>query len=617
MKRVLDPIAIAIIHATPEIAMVVDAEQTIVLNPAYDPETGEASEDGTPFPFVHPWDRSRVVQALERVIEGPVGVLSVDARVRAPGGWKAASLRLTALAGLPGAALVHVLTPRDEIETAPPADQVLATVDPTLAGRSCLLSSLDALSASPGSCATLLILGLDRFHLINESLGHAGGDDVLAEMGRRLSETVHAGDLLARIGGDQFAVICEHPDDVDRLAGDLRRAVREPVAAGTSEYVISTSIGTTAVSPERTTLDTVASADAALFLAKQRGRDRTERFDDGLRLAAISSLKRTSELRQALARDQLVVHYQPIVDLETNDIIGCEGLLRWQHPTDGLITAGAFADVAESSGLFAELTPMLLADAARAALTLDDMKVTRGGAPYVAVNISPQQLGDPSLVEHIERVLDEASLAPERLVIEITETAMLTDMDAAILTLRRLRERGVGIALDDFGTGYSSLFYLRSLPVSALKIDRSFVTACLHDHDDLAIVASVVDLALRLGIACVAEGVESEQHASLLHGLGCRAGQGYLWSPAVPIEAVGSTSRPSAAKPQTDGLTRAQILRMHGNGASLHTIAAALNARGSRTAHGRRWQAQAVARIIAHFTYPELDAPTARRNPPV
>ena len=613
----LDPIAAAVIRATPEIAMIVDPDQTIVLNPAYATTAPEAEPGSTTFPFVHPWDRTGTQDALDRVLGGELVVATVDARVRSGLGWRSALLRFSALPGLAGTALVHVLDASSG--AAPHVDKPSSDDDePWLPGRSCLLAALDALIASTERSATLLILGLDRFHLVNESLGHAGGDAVLAEIGQRLRRAVHDGDLLAHVGGDQFAVLCDHPAEVGDLAEQLRLTVRRPVSSGPSEYVVTTSIGATAVSPESTTLDTIAAADAALFLAKQRGRDRVEKFDDGLRLAAINTLTRTSELRQAATRDQLVVHYQPIMDLDSNTIIGCEGLLRWQHPTQGLIVAGAFADIAESSGLFAELTPMLLADAGRAALALDEMPIIGTDPTSVAVNISPTQLGDRSLVDHIERILEETELAPERFVIEITETAMLTDMEAALHTLRRLRDRGVGIALDDFGTGYSSLLYLRSLPVTALKIDRSFVTSCLHDHDDLVIVASIVDLAIRLGIECIAEGVESEQHASLLHGLGCRAGQGHLWGPAVPIEQLVESASPPAPEPipNVDAQTSTQILHMHISGASLHTIAAALNARGSRTPQGRRWKAHSVARIIAHDTYPELQAPTKRRHAP-
>jgi EAL domain-containing protein (putative c-di-GMP-specific phosphodiesterase class I) len=244
-----------------------------------------------------------------------------------------------------------------------------------------------------------------------------------------------------------------------------------------------------------------------------------------------------SELGQAAARNQLLLHFQPIVELATNRLIGCEGLLRWQHPEAGLLEPGAFIALAESTGLLGELTPVLLNQAAGAGRILDEAAAPNA---FVSINLSASQLDDPALVRHVELALETARLTPDRLVVELTETAALLDSEPASRTLTRLRDWGVGVALDDFGTGHSSLLNLRRLPVTMLKLDKAFVTGCLRDQDALAIVAAIIDLAARLDVDCVAEGIESRQVAELLAELGCRAGQGYLWSPAVPLKQLGA-----------------------------------------------------------------------------
>jgi diguanylate cyclase (GGDEF)-like protein len=383
---------------------------------------------------------------------------------------------------------------------------------------------------------TLILCDLDRFHLVNESWGHAAGDAVLVEVGDRLRRVAHDGDLVAWLGADEFAILCEHdPLRAVRLPARLRAAVRRPIASGPVECVLTTSVGLTRPLPGTPTLEALASAGGALFLAKERGRDRTEVFDEQLRLAAITTLTRTAELRQGIARDELALHFQPIVDLATEGIVGYEGLLRWWHPDEGMLAPDSFLHLLESSGLISDLTPLLLTQAAEAACRLDAVATP---PPYIAVNVSARQLGDSSLVRHVDKMLERTGLVPERLVLEITESAIVTDLRSAIRTLKRLRERGVGIALDDFGTGYSSLLLLRRLPVTKLKIDRSFVAGCLRDGHDDAIVSSLIDLAAKLGVDCIAEGVELPEQARHLLDLGCPAGQGFLWGGAAALECL-------------------------------------------------------------------------------
>ena len=239
--------------------------------------------------------------------------------------------------------------------------------------------------------------------------------------------------------------------------------------------------------------------------------------------------------------------------------------------------------------------------------------------PFVSVNVSAAQLVHPALARYVQQVLEEVQLPADLLVIEITETAVLTDLDGAQRTLNWFREQGIGVALDDFGTGYSSLLNLRRLPVTKIKIDKGFVRGCLHDQDDLAIVASVVDLAARLGVECIAEGVETPQQSALLHELGCAAGQGFLWSPAVPVNELthGLTARrpPLSAEAAADPATTTLILRMHELGSSLSTIAAALNARVGEPKSRKGWNPEAIAQVIAMTQYPRLQQRRVVRPP--
>jgi EAL domain-containing protein (putative c-di-GMP-specific phosphodiesterase class I) len=292
-------------------------------------------------------------------------------------------------------------------------------------------------------------------------------------------------------------------------------------------------------------------------------------------------------------------------------MVGCEALLRWNHPWEGQLTAESFIAIAESSGLVNSLTETLLLEACK---TVVDLASSTGGAKSVAVNLSPRQLADPRLVSLAEIALSRLAAEPSSLTIEITETAVLSDLDATLNTLRKLRELGVEIALDDFGTGYSSLTHLKKLPVTKLKIDRSFVGGITRDSEDLSIVASVAHLARTLGLTCVAEGVETNEQSYILEDLGCEQAQGYLWSPAVPFaDLIRLTGKRGFPRPgrlsdwSVDEDTRARILGLHRAGTSLEAIAGLLNQSGSRTARGARWKTSGVARVIARWAFSRLE----------
>jgi diguanylate cyclase (GGDEF)-like protein len=608
------------VAATPELAAVVDVEgRTVFVSPGYATAWGFASEL-LPLPIldtVHPQDRHTVESALSMLFAGDETVITLHVRFQADDEWRPLRARLTRFtADVPPVSHVifHLVDDGDVglqagLQAREGTDRLTG-----LPSRMAVLEYLDGCvdRQEPG---TLLICNLDQFRLINDSLGHDAGDVVLVAMADRLRRSVHPGDLVGRLFGDEFAVVCLHSaDGRQTLVEGIRDAAREPLTLGTTEHVLTVSIGVTPLSGSGGTIEALASAGQAVYLAKERGRDRSELFDAGFRETALTTLRRTSELRHAANSGELLLHYQPIVDLVSAATTGYEALLRWEHPTEGLLSAGQFIGLAESSGLIKELTLPLFEQVCRAAAHLAGQP---GPRPFVAFNLSATQLADPGLVHHLQGAIDDAGIHRSQITIEITETALLTDIEQAIPTLRQLRDSGVSVALDDFGTGYSSLVHLRQLPVDKVKIDRAFIAGMARNNDDFAIVASVVHLATSLGLTCVAEGVESFEQVKLLQSLDCQMAQGFLWSPAVPLDelpgkahqlSVGDSSRQSETVP-VNGRAQARILRLHHSGASLLAIAAALNNSGERTAGGGRWQPRSVAQVIARAAYPGLASP--------
>jgi diguanylate cyclase (GGDEF)-like protein/PAS domain S-box-containing protein len=403
-----------------------------------------------------------------------------------------------------------------------------------LPNRALLLDRLEhALERGAGSTAVLFI-DLDHFRYLNDSRGHAVGDALLLALADRLRHLVRPGDTVARFGGDEFLVVCE--DVTEAEAGTLAerwvREIAEPLIVGGTVKHTSASVGV-AVSATGSAADLVRQAETAMYAAKSAGRRRVAVFNRALAEHADERYSLSGQLRVALAEDALSMHYQPVVDLRTGRVTGVEALARWNHPELGWVPPDRFVAVAEETGLAPELDRWALrraiseAGAMRADGTLPD------GA-YVAVNLSAANLTDVALEALVDGSTREAGLAPRDVVLEITEGAVMASPDVAIALLGRLRQRGFRVALDDFGTGYSSMAYLRRLPLTTLKIDRSFVAEIVDDPEALAIVTSIVQLAHATGVDVVAEGVETPGHASLLRGLGCGAAQGWLWSAAVP-----------------------------------------------------------------------------------
>jgi diguanylate cyclase (GGDEF)-like protein len=378
----------------------------------------------------------------------------------------------------------------------------------------------------------LLMLDLDKFKEVNDSLGHHAGDQLLVQVGISLSEHLREGDLLARLGGDEFAVLLEdtgHDQAVD-VAVKLRAALAEPFALEDIALHTSVSVGIALFPDHGLDLSSLLRrADIAMYKAKTSGTGQHV-YDSADDANNATRLQTVEELRTALTTDQLVVHYQPKVDLDTGEVNSVEALVRWDHPTRGLLYPDAFLNLVEESGLMPALTRVVLAQA------LDQVAQwhAQGRPLSVAVNLSASSLVDADLPEQVASMLAARGVPPRALQLEITEDFLMADRDRAREILTKLRQSGVQISVDDYGTGYSSLSYLRDLPVDELKLDRSFVFPMADDARAAALVASTIDLAHSLGLRMVAEGVETEVAYRELARLGCDQGQGYYMSRPVP-----------------------------------------------------------------------------------
>jgi len=403
----------------------------------------------------------------------------------------------------------------------------------------------EALAArTAGRTVAVLFVDLDNFKLVNDSLGHASGDRLLVALAERMRHVVRPDDLIARFGGDEFAVLVRGiagQDDVRRLADRLNSALRAPVAVDGEQRFVTASIGICIAPPAPAEADATTvlrDADAAMYRAKELGKARCETFDDALRRQVVERVEFEGALRGAAERGELRLDYQPFVDLQSGRVSGVEALLRWEHPELGTVPPLRFVPVAEQSGLIVAIGAWVVREACAQAARWAASDPAAGELE-VAVNVSPRQLAAPSFADDVRRALADTGLAPHRLCLEVTESAVVADLDTATRSLNRLKELGVRLAIDDFGVGYASLSQLKALPpVDVLKIDRSFVEGVLGDHEDRAIVEAVVQLAGSLGLQTVAEGVESAEQAELLRQMRCSVGQGYHFARPAPAAAI-------------------------------------------------------------------------------
>ncbi|MGA2209335.1 MAG: EAL domain-containing protein [Acidimicrobiales bacterium] len=394
-----------------------------------------------------------------------------------------------------------------------------------------------ALERSVRSPSTVAVLscGLDHFHSVNDSLGHLAGDAVLIEVAERLSRTVRTEDTLARVGGDKFLVCREQvldPVDVREMASRMLAALAAPVVVAGNEVFVTASVGIrTALSSADTAEDLIRDAEIAMHQAKSRGRDCVAEFNAITRDQIQQRLQIQSDLHRALERHELRVYYQPILNIETGTLAGFEALVRWQHPERGLIMPADFIPVAEESGLIIPLGSWVMEQSCR---MLKSLNVAGTSRITMAVNISARQIQVPDFVDTMADVLRRTNVDPNDVCLEMTESVLMEDADASAVCLDSLKRLGVHVAIDDFGTGYSSLSYLRHLPVDFVKIDRSFVAHLGTESEATAIVTAVVHLARSLGLATVAEGVETVEQLVALQLLRCDLGQGYYWSRPMP-----------------------------------------------------------------------------------
>ena len=391
-----------------------------------------------------------------------------------------------------------------------------------------------------GAAFAVLFLDLDRFKVINDSLGHLVGDQLLIAVSRRLRQCVRPSDTVARLGGDEFALLLEDIDPdhgAEAAARRIHDALGVPVVVGGQEVFTSVSIGICHgdgdyLKPE----DLLRDADTAMYRAKRLGKARFEVFDEELHSRALARLELETGLRRAIERGEFVVHYQPIVHLGSGTLEGFEALVRWKRPgREDLVLPGEFIAEAEETGIIAPMGLQVMQAACRFGRELND----RGPNPMsMSVNISSRQLRQPDFVDVVDRMLRTSGMDPRALILEITETALIENAETAIAMLGALRERGVRVHLDDFGAGYSSLSYLHRFPIDSLKIDRAFVSGLPLRREDSAIVRAIVGLARSLDKGVVAEGIETPEQLRHLRGLDCSFGQGHLFSQAVPRSAA-------------------------------------------------------------------------------
>jgi diguanylate cyclase (GGDEF)-like protein/PAS domain S-box-containing protein len=375
---------------------------------------------------------------------------------------------------------------------------------------------------------SVLFVDLDDFKLINDTLGHGVGDHVLQQTGERLNACVRPSDMVARFGGDEFALLLEDAD-VATAANIASRVVKEfvrPFRVFDREVIARASVGVAVSLGHVTTEDLIAGADTAMYVSKSNGKDRYEFFEPAMRDVAIDRSALRTDLEWAMNRAELAIDYQPIIDLGTGSLSGFEALVRWDHPTRGRLGPDQFIDLAEQSGLIIGLGGWVLRTACSQVAVWQKMI---GRELTIAVNISARQLQDPGLTSKIRTALAVSDLRPQHLVLEITESATVEDTESAIGVLNALKAVGVRLAIDDFGTGYSSLSYLRRFPVDQLKVDRSFISELVTNPEDLAIVSSVINLGHSLGLSVVAEGVESTEQLLRLNEMSCDQGQGFIW----------------------------------------------------------------------------------------
>ena len=504
--------------------------------------------------ITHPDDWTDTSTHMAAAVAGDVEAYTMEKRyVRADGHMVWASVGASCVRDRAGEPLYLIAQIEDITERHALRDKLAyAAVHDQLTGlpnRTMFMDRLERLivrAERRGRHVALMFLDLDRFKLINDGLGHDAGDRLLQRVALRLQASLRADDLLARFGGDEFTLLCEvaSEEEAVEIARRLGAAMDRPLTEANHEQFISLSVGI-ALSSAETTHPTalLRNADVAMYRAKDLGPARIALYSEDDELPTAEGLRITNELHRALERSEFVLHYQPIVDLHDLRLVGMEALVRWQHPTRGLLGPVEFIPLAEESGLIVPLGTWVLREACRQAGVWAVKRaggVQDNGRLNMSNNVAARQLADPAFPELVAAAIDDSGFWADHVWLEITEGAILSDPVAAVVTLGRLRDLGVQLSIDDFGTGYSSLSYLKQLPVETLKIDRSFIDQLDEDPDDKAIVRAVIALGDSLGLAVIAEGIERSSQADELTALGCHLAQGFLYGRPMSPAAIGS-----------------------------------------------------------------------------
>ncbi|GAC1316694.1 MAG: EAL domain-containing protein [Chloroflexota bacterium] len=535
-------------HASDVIAVIDDEGSLTYISPSCQIVCGYAPEAliGTILSdLMHPEDQARV-QAFVRDASSHQGSTSpAEWRIRHnDGAWRSIEVLGTNLLDDPNVGGL-VLNGRDVTERraleAQLAHQAFHDSLTGLANRALFRDRLaHALERARRSVNRLavLFLDLDDFKAINDGLGHEAGDSLLVGVAERVEQCVRGSDTVARLGGDEFAILVEAADtdeEFSDLAERILKNLRGAFVLGDREVFARASIGI-AISDagEASAEDLLRDADAAMYHAKRAGGSRAELFEPGLHAAALERLALATDLRRALDRDEIEVHYQPIMHLDSETIRGVEALVRWRHPERGMISPATFIPMAEETGLINPLGMYVLRTACAQAQAWQNTQAPSELPLNVSVNLSTRQVQEPSLCEQVRGVLEETGLAPSSLTLEITEGLLLNDSETILERLRELKSLGVNLALDDFGTGYSSLSYLQRFPIDVLKIDKSFVDRVSTGAEAAALVRAIVAMSDSLHLITVAEGIEDRDQANRLRVFGCDRGQGFLFSRPVP-----------------------------------------------------------------------------------
>ena len=410
----------------------------------------------------------------------------------------------------------------------------------------------------------MLFIDLDRFKIINDSLGHDAGDMLLVEIGGRLRRALRSSDVVARLGGDEFVVILEEAaerHEVERIAGELLSVLSQPLQLSGHECHTTASIGIAMYPADGADMQTLTkNADMAMYLAKEDGKNGFRFFTREIKAQSIERLTLESALRRALERDQFSLHYQPKVDMVSGQITGVEALLRWNHPELGIVSPGQFIPLAEETGLIVPIGRWVLKEACAQNMAWQ----RRGLRPVtMAVNLSPRQFADPHLLHDVDEALLASGMSPVLLQLEVTESMVMRNVSRAIKVLDAIQSRGIRLAIDDFGTGYSSMSLMKQFPIDTIKIDRSFVRDLPVDSEDQAIAQAIISMGKALGMTVIAEGVETVEQEAFLRSHACDEMQGFLFSKPLPAREMANLLRAEAqiASPPLQPSAEDEVLR--------------------------------------------------------